>query len=209
MKGLLLKDFYSLKLNMRQYLFLAVFCAVFGIAMDMPGYMTVMSLVLGINLGFLGYAMDEAGGYVYLLSCPVGRKSIVQERYLFVVLCSACMFFYSAAGELLSRLFHRSGTEMWSMQILMVLGFYFILMSVLIPVGYRYGVEKARNILMIMFVLPAVAVILTARFMHIENIVGIARSFAVAGPVLFFGFSLLVLGGSYRISRRIIENTEF
>ncbi len=209
MKGLLLKDFYSLKRSMRQYLFLAACFAAFGIAMDMPGYMTFMSIVLGINLGFLGYTMDEGGGYIYLLACPVGRKSIVQEKYLLLILCSVCMFLYSGAGELLSRLFHRSGTEMWSMQVLTVLGLYFIIMSVLTPVAYRYGVEKARTVIAFMFVIPAVVIFLMVRFMNIESVVPIARSLAAVGPVLFFVLSLLILGGSYMISKKIIENTEF
>lgn len=209
MKGLLLKDLYNLKLYMRQFLFMAVCLMVFGLGMDMPSYCTFMSIVLGINIAFSGYVMDEAGGYVYLLSCPVGRKIIVQEKYLFVILCAVLMFLYSALGEMLSRLLHGTATKMWLGQMLIVLGFYFILMSILTPVAYRYGVEKARIVIVLVVILPVAAAFLAVQFMQTEKLVRIARPFAAVGPFLFLALSLLIMGGSYQISRKIIEKTEF
>lgn len=209
MKGLLLKDIYNLKLYIRQYLLLMVAFCIFGIGMDMSSYVSYMSLVLGINIGFSAFAMDEAGGYAYFLSCPLGRKTMVREKYLTMILSSVFIFIYSWIGEFLNRLINGSAAEYWMVQILIFEGIYFILMSVLVPTAYRYGVEKTRLIMMAMIMLPVVVVFLASHLIQIESFVRMFRTLSSVAPFVFFVVSLLMMGGSYRISLRVFEKMEF
>lgn len=212
MKGLLLRDLYNLKLYFRQYLLVLVCFCVFGIGMDMPSYMMWMSLVVGINLSFYAFTMDEAGGYAYLLSCPLDRKDLILEKYLTVILNAVMMLAYSSVGEFLNHLIKGTGTESWLAAVFVVQGIYFLATSVLVPVAYRYGVEKTRIVLMVMTLTPVVIILISIKILEMDALVrlsGVSESFFDMMPYLFFAASLIVFGGSYLISLKIFEKMEF
>ena len=212
MKGLLLRDLYNLKLYSRQYLIVLVCFCVFGIGMDMPSYMMWMSLVVGINLSFAAFNMDEAGGYAYLLSCPLDRKSLILEKYLTVILHAVMILAYSAIGEVLNHLVKGTGTESWLASIFAVQGIYFFVMSVLVPVAYRYGVEKTRIVMLIIILAPVVIILVSVKILEADafiRISGVSDSFFAMLPYLFFAVCLVIFGCSYLISFKIFQKMEF
>lgn len=212
MKGLLLRDIYNLKLYSRQYLLVLVCFCIFGIGMDMPSYMMWMSLVIGINLGFAAFTMDEAGGYVYFLSCPLDRRTIILEKYLTVILTAIMTLAYSVIGEVLNRLIKGTGTEAWLALIFTVQGIYFFIMSVLVPTAYRYGVEKTRIVMMVMILTPVVIILAAAKIFQMDafiRISGVSDNFFVMLPYLFFAVCLIIFGCSYLISLKVFEKMEF
>lgn len=218
MKGLFLKDFYGLKAYMRQYVILLVFFMIFGISMGNSHYIMWMSLVLGINISFSTFPADEAGGYAYMLSCPVDRRTCVQAKYMIGIAGGALIFVCSVIGEALNCLSTGSVTESWLLEMAVVLGIYFFFTAVLLPVSYRYGVEKARVVILGMIAVPMVLVFLSVKLIRIPAITELldlaARTFTqeymfVFGGGVFFGVSLLLLGGSYLLSVRIFERKEF
>lgn len=212
MKGLLLRDLYNLKLYFRQYLLVLVCFCVFGIGMDMPSYMMWMSLVIGINLSFSAFTMDEAGGYAYLLSCPLDRKDLVLEKYLTVILNAVMILAYSALGEFLNHLIKGTGTESWLATVFVVQGIYFLVTSVLVPVAYRYGVEKTRIVMMLIILTPVVVILVSVKILDMDALIqisGASRSLFDMLPYLFFAASLMVFGGSYLISLKVFEKMEF
>ena len=208
MKGLLLRELYNLKLYFRQYLLVLVCFCVFGIGMDMPSYMMWMSLVVGINLSFSAFTMDEAGGYAYLLSCPLDRKDMVLE----VILNAVMILTYSALGEFLNHLIKGTGTESWLATVFVVQGIYFLVTSVLVPVAYRYGVEKTRIVMMLIILTPVVVILVSVKILDMDALIqisGASRSLFDMLPYLFFAASLMVFGGSYLISLKVFEKMEF
>lgn len=212
MKGLLLRDLYNLKLYSRQYLLVLVCFCVFGIGMDMPSYMMWMSLVVGINLSFASFTADEAGGYAYLLSCPLDRKTMILEKYLTVILNAVMILAYSGVGELLNHLIKGTGTELWLASIFAVQGIYFFTMSILIPVAYHYGVEKTRIVLMAMILTPVVIILVSVKILEMDafiRISGVSHSLFAMLPYLFFAVCLIIFGCSYVISLKIFEKMEF
>lgn len=218
MKGLFLKDFYGLKAYMRQYVILLVFFMIFGLSMGNVHYIMWMSLVLGINIGFSTFPADEAGGYAYMLSGPVDRKTCVRAKYMIGIAGGALIFVCALIGEVLNRLLVGSVTGSWLLELAIVLGIYFFFTAILLPVGYRYGVEKARVILLGMIAVPMVMVFLSVKLIQIKAITKFLDAVARAttqeqmigcGGALFFGVSLLLLGGSYLLSVEIFERKEF
>lgn len=218
MKGLLLKDMYNLKGYTRQYLILLIFFMIFGISMGNSHYIMWMSLVLGLNLGFASFPFDEEGGYAYMLSCPVGRKTMVQAKYLLGLISGAAILLCSAVGEILSRLINGKVTEAWMVEMLFVLGVYFLFTSVLTPVSYHFGVEKSRVVMLGMVAVPMVAIFLSLKLVQISTITemlkGVTRLFTqeqiiYGGAFLFLIVGLLFLAGSYLLSLKIFSRKEF
>lgn len=220
MKGLILKDFYDLKVYMRQYLILLVFFMIFGISMGNTHYIMWMSLVLGLNIGFSTFPADEAGGYAYMLACPVGRRTCVQAKYLVHFAGAFLILVCSVIGEVLNRVFGMgmSAMGLWLVEAGYILGIYFFFSSVLVPVSYKYGVEKARIVMLGMVAVPIVIGFLSVRLIEVEGITKIVDKIAGAftgdqlvcyGAFFFFAASLLLMGGSYRLSVKIFERKEF
>lgn len=220
MKGLILKDLYGLKVYMRQYLILLVFFMVFGISMGNTHYIMWMSLVLALNMGFATFPADEAGGYAYMLVCPVGRRMCVQAKYLVVIGGAAIILACSVSGEVLNRLFGMGVSEMepWLVEVGIILGIYLFFSSILIPVSYKYGVEKARIVMLGMIAVPLVIGFLSVRLIQVEAITKIMDKLVGAftgeqlisyGAFFFFAVSLLLVAGSYLLSVKIFERKEF
>lgn len=218
MKGLILKDLYCLKGYVRQYLLLMAFFMIFGISTGNSHYAMWMSLVIGLNFGFAAFPTDEAGGYAYMLSCPVGRRTYVQARYLIHMVGALLMFACSLIGEILGRLINGQVSEIWLTEMAVVLGLYFFYTSILIPVSYRYGVEKARIVLLGMIALPVVVVFLSVRLIEIPALEELTRAagrmftgeqMLCYGAFAVFIFCLLLMGISYLLSVKIFEKKEF
>lgn len=217
MKGLVLKDLYCLRGYVRQYVLLMAFFMIFGISMGNSHYIMWMSLVMGLNFGFSAFPPDEAGGYAYILSCPVGRGTFVRARYFIHIMGACLMFACSLIGEILGRLISGSRAELWLVEMACVLGVYFSFTSVLIPVSYKFGVEKARMVLIGMIALPLVAVFFGVRLIEIPALKEMARAagrmftgeqMIYYGTFAFFIFSILLLGASYLLSVKIFEKKE-
>ncbi len=218
MKGLLLKDMYNLKGYSRQYLILLIFFMIFGISMGNSHYIMWMSLVLGLNVGFASFPFDEEGGYAYMLSCPVGRKTMVQAKYLLGLISGAVILLCSAVGESLSRMVNGDATEFWLVEMLIVLGVYFLFVSVLTPVSYHFGVEKARVVMLGMVAVPMVVIFLSLKLIRISAITKMLKEITqmftqkqmiYGGAFLFLVVGLLLLAGAYRLSLKIFNQKEF
>lgn len=220
MKGLILKDLYSLKVYMRQYVILLGFFMIFGVSMGNTSYIMWMSLVMALNIGFATFPVDEAGGYTYMLACPVGRRMCVQAKYLVGIGGVAVILACSVIGEILNRLFSvgMSDIRLWLVEIGIILGIYLFFSSILIPVSYKYGVEKSRIVMMGMIAVPIVIGFLSVRLIEVEAVTKILDRIARAftgdqlisfGAFFFFLVSLLAMGGSYLLSVKIFERKEF
>ncbi len=218
MKGVWLKDFYSLKAYGRQYLLLMAFFMIFGISMGNSHYIMWMSLVVGLNIGFAAFPFDEAGGYGYMLAAPVGRRTMVQARYLLGLAGGLLIFLCSGTGEIISRALNGKSEGFWLAEMAAVWGIYFIFMSILMPVGYRFGVEKARVVTLGMVAVPMVVVFLSLKIIQVSAITDALKKMtqaftpaqmAYGGAFALFAVGALAMGISYLLSVRIFERMEF
>lgn len=218
MKGLLLMNAYYMKVYLRQYLFLMLFFMIFGVSTKNSSYIMGMSLVVAINICFSSFSFEETGGYGYLLSTPVTRKSMVQAKYLLLLAGVAFIFVCSAVGELINCMIWRNTEEGWLLSLICVVGVYFILAGILIPVAYRCTTEKARIVMIGLVAVPMLLVFLGAKLIRVSvlldalavvSLLFTAEQIVVCAAFLFFAASVLILGGSYLLSVRIFEKMEF
>lgn len=155
MKGLLLKDWYQVKTNMRMmYLTVLAVLAIWilstsgdsGFAVD---YSAVFLGILPVNL--LTY--DQSVGWVeYGRTLPVSKKTLVAEKYLIGLFCAAAAVVIG--GLFVTVIPLRTGTAPDKDVLSLLAGSVcaiLLINGISLPLLYRFGAEKARMIYVLTF----------------------------------------------------------
>lgn len=221
MKGLMIKDFCLLKNQGHSFLIMAV-CGLimtFTMANGMAiGYMTLLGAMM--CLGTLGYDEFE-GGYTCLFALPVTRKSYVREKYLFcllgavagaafgMILCPAVSVLKGEAGAADIPGMLLAGCITCCVVCTAMLG-------VMIPARLKFGNEKSRIVLFLVFALIGGAAFLVSSMgstipkelsVKLVSFGAKLNGWAVLLPVFLVSAVILIL--SEQISERILEKKEY
>ena len=189
MKGLLMKDLLNLKQTMRVWLLLLALFIVIGFAQQSPLYvgsmLTVMLLLLPVN----ALAYDENCKWEpYALTMPVTRRHLALSKYLMVPRSAVCSLMMGVeAQEVLSII-----------GLLLSVGL--CMVSIMLPLLFRFGVQKGRMIMIVLVLLP---VAVTAAFPGAVT----AALPNGAGWLPLAAFVLLALSAT--ISVRVCERKEY
>lgn len=211
MKGLLLKDLYTLKGYAKQYAITFVLLTGWAVYMKNMSFLVIYAIVLGGMLVLSTLSMDEAAHFDrWSITTPAGVKGMIREKYVLLLLLVAAG---TAAGFLLNLVLAvlLGGMGSFEWEGLIITGMLFIIAyAVMLPVNFKLGVEKARYVY-IGTILGA-AVILTGAFKLIEfsgrpleemkgnSLVLIIVSVAVCVLALFL---------SYSVSLKMVRNREW
>ena len=202
MKGLLLKDFYNVKNLILYYALVAAVFAVVSVVSSniyfFCGFMIFISV--GLVSSTISYdAQDKWDRYA--LSSGVSRRTAVLSKYVFTVVTILCSL---ALGLILAlALGYRQAVDF-----LPVVAYSFAgVLSVgsVLPCFFRFGVEKARVIYMIVIVFTVALMVGGISLFERLN-------FAAQAPwmlVLLAVLSVAILAISYFVSLRIYRNKEF
>lgn len=212
MIGLMKKDLYCLKQYFRQYILMVLFFAVFGFFMKSPSYVIFMSMIMGVSLMFSTLSVDEMGGFGFSLTLPVNRRQIVGSKYLLLIVGMAGILLCSMGlGLIIAVAAGVSYSEVFFCTVSCG-GFYLLVMAIVIPVAFRWKVEKARIVLLGIIALPAIVVILIFRQMNevqkelFEQMVEMNLSTIV---IVLGIIAIIAILFSYLISTRTFEREEF
>lgn len=157
MIGLLLKDVYNLSKQLRIYLIFPFVAAFFGYQ---NGNFQMVSMILSYLSLFIvlsACAYDEQSNFdSYALTLPLTRKDLVLSKYVLSFLSIftiACISLVTCG--LLNLLFaDRFSNTNWQELIITVVVIAIainLLLCVLLPMIFKFGSEKARILLMIVF----------------------------------------------------------
>lgn len=217
-KGLLCKDMLMLKSYRKTLLiFLLVFFATSMLQKSFGSFLPVM-MILGLGMGALAtFSYDEiAKSDKFLLTLPITKKDIVLSKYILVILFT---FAGAIVGILLSLfvtpLIFKEAISL-SELVGSVIGAWFaisLLESIQIPSIYKWGAEKGRMQIFIIF--AGVAIVLGGIFFVLQKmgidfslltqILKDYSSYMVVG-LLLLSFILYYI--SYRVSYRIFLKKE-
>lgn len=155
MKGLIIKDLLNLKKNLNTVIVLIIFYALIGYTSSDPSMLIAMiSLVLTMmTITTMSYD-DLAKWDKYALTMPVSRKSIVLSKYILSI-------FLALTGIIISTViaFVLISIKDYEASNLMIISYSIFLISlvfssIILPLIFKFGVEKSRLMMMAAIGLP-------------------------------------------------------
>ena len=200
---MLLKDMINLRQQVKVYFFIiAVWLAVALGNRDMSFFGSVM-MVFTVLIPISAIAYDERSKWdSYALTMPVTRNDLVLSKYALAGLCALGAVVFTTVISMIV-------TGRVSDSIVSALGYLtagLILPAVILPLVFKFGVEKGRLLMMAIFLIPWLLVLILPRL----NL-SVSLSGSLSDSVLYFipMLAVLLLLLSVAISIRIYRNKEF
>ena len=211
MLGMMRKDLCLLLQRSRAMLMMAGVGIIIGFSTDgsfMIGYLTMISAIL--TIGTISY--DEFdNGYLFLLTLPVTRRSYVTAKYIFCFLGD--LVGWAAASVIYAGCCLAKGAGLGMEQLAAALVFLPVvgLMSaVMLPLQLKYGAEKSRLALAVLF--GGIGVLGALGMKLFPGLPNTLRAFPeISGAALgaaALGAVVAAVALSYRISLGIMEKKE-
>ena len=200
-KALLYKDFNALKRYARIMLVVAVVCSF--IFKEQGSSLIVM--IYSASLLLTTMAIDEREHFLRRAISDSGRnKAIVGEKYILLFILVMAAIVISIILEMVMAVIYKRSIEWGSMIIIMLSGFALTSFSggTTIPLTLKYGSEKARIILLLCYMVPAILM------MWLLPSVNITLSTFTLSIVIII-FSLLLYLFSFFVSVKILEKKDF
>lgn len=229
-RGLVVKDLITMKKNMKSYILVAGI----GVIMNLSrlnlngssffsgaetGILSVLGLIIIINVL---HFENESNGYRFLLGMPVTRKNIVLEKYII-----GLMVPFIINLILWIILFLIRQIDIWeSIDVYYIIekiatyeGVSLMMLSVLFPATFKFGVEKARMVFGAVYIGLAFSIFLIVY--SISNIIPDSLEDSIVntlGQILtlprYVGISIITVfivvlySISYLLSQRAFRNRE-
>ncbi|MGI5889940.1 MAG: ABC-2 transporter permease [Sedimentibacter sp.] len=161
MTGLIIKDLLNLKKQGKIYLLLVVFYFAMGLVNENTSMFTSMMTMVAVLIPLTAMAYDERSKWDrYALTMPISRKNMVMSRYLLGLIFLIVAFVLSMLVNIvISNMKTAENT-------LVVLGGFstgLMLMSVIFPLLFKFGVEKGRIFMMIVIFIPVAALMMISK----------------------------------------------
>ncbi|MCE5195721.1 MAG: ABC-2 transporter permease [Negativicutes bacterium] len=203
MKGLLLKDLINLKSQMKILGLLLLFYIFLAYQNRDLAFLSGMLMILSVMLSITSIAFDERSRWdPYALTMPLSRRQLVFSKYILNLLLIA-------AGGLIifGVLPFLGGINQESLLILAVTAASALLInSLLLPIMFKFGVEKGRYILVMLSLIPFVLTMLLPKSLRFD--LTVLDQFSSLLAVVFFLFVLGAFAVSLLISVKIMEAKE-
>jgi hypothetical protein len=207
MFGLIVKDLLCLKKSaLRLIVILGLYIVIFSSA-DNIIFLCSMIILISTTLILNTFAYDEAYKWdYYALSLPVTKKQIVLTKYLLTVLFDVIGFSVALLLFLIKRQINTENV----LSVCVLTAAALLMSSILLPLLYKIGTQKARIWLIMIFLIPVagVALMSTMGINLLSAMATVSNSvvellFCLALPV-----AALIFIGSYFLSCRIFKNKE-
>lgn len=207
MKGLILKEILQLRNYKKTIMILLAFLMIFSIVNKNFSFASALIVVVSVMMVMTGFAYDDMAKWDgYVLSMPLKKNKIVLCKYILSILLAALG---SLVSIILGYFMDIITNNNFSYEDLLGIGVSveaaLILVSILIPLIYKFGVEKSRYILMMIFLLPTIIALVfgsNSISMPSEDEIIILLK---ASPII----TVLIFIMSYLISSSIYESKEF
>lgn len=155
MKGLIIKDLLALKKQGKLFLGLFAFYFIYAIALKNISMLSMIT-VLCVMLPMTTMAYDERSKWdKYALSMPISRKTIVLSKYLFSILLDVLGVLIVAVTSTIIVYFSNEMEILEALFMAVLFGAISLLfLSVMLPILFKYGVEKARLLIIVIILIP-------------------------------------------------------
>ena len=212
MKGLLLKELLNLKVLSRSLIGVLVFYLFFLFTGNDMSFISALCTLVVVMLSVSTFSIDEKARWDrYALTFPISRKEMVRSKYFLALILEGAALSGGMSLSFLSMLLLGQSLPPAAEWLLSwyVVGLVGILMtSIIFPLIYRFGIDKARLCMMAVFLIPSGILLLIERL-------GISVVWPSGKTIELWLFSILpvvaagILWVSYWISCRIYLKKEF
>lgn len=203
MKGLVLKDLLVLKVAMKTVIIIVILFGFMG-AMSGSMYMSTFASLYASILPMTSVAYDERCAFNrYAMTMPVKTRDIVLSKYVTGLILAAaalviCLVITAFSGGMYAET---------ALAAILIPMFYH---SFMLPVMFKFGVEKSRLIVMVTVVLPALAISFAEEAGLLDKFItalsGMSTAVLAAGLI---GIVLAMYIGSIMASIAICKNKEW
>ncbi len=218
MKGLFMKDLGLLKGQKQFFAAVLIMTVIFMTAYTNFAFViTYITMMVGVlTLTTLNYD-DFENGMGYLLTLPVSRREYVGEKYLFsIVTTLPALAAVSVLAIIVSKI-RGIGFPVGEWVLSVVISFLLVtvILSVLIPLQLKFGADKSRVAMMIVWGVGIMAVYLGMKICDafgidwmaaLDLIARLRPVVALAGITAICGIFMVI---SYFCSLRLLEKREF
>ena len=216
MSGLITKDFLVMRKMLRSYLLMIVVYTILAYLdfFDYSFIITFVQVALSV-LPISAFAYDEQSKWDrYAMSLPLGRSRVVGARYLFVLLLTLFTVAFGLAGTALLYLAHQADFLEMFVTLMVSTAIGLFIPTILLPLSYKLGPERARPYLFAVIFIPIIAVILLVKagVLDMSMLKGMDLLTPTAlgvGAALLPAAGLAALAVSYLISCRVAAGKEY
>ncbi|MBC3803484.1 ABC-2 transporter permease [Acetobacterium fimetarium] len=211
MKGLILKDLINLKKSMRTLGIMLLAFVVIYIPLGSESFISGMVVLMFAMLVITTMSYDDMAKWdTYALTMPISRKEVVLSKYLLMLMLDFTSVVLALALTFVGSLL--TGTGMTTETLLgipIILMIAVIFGSVLIPMIYKFGIEKARLMIVLCGAIPTAVFLVLAQmdipFPAIGNEETAFQTIMLAMALI----SVMTFIASYFIAVRIYQKKEF
>jgi len=207
MKALIIKDILNLKGQYKMIFGILVFYAVLSLSSSDANFLFGMISIILTMLTITSISYDERSKWdKYALTMPISRQDIVISKYLLglilaLVALALNLIFVVLLGDLPVKESIATSFALFGISLLFL--------SFMLPALFKYGVEKGRFIMLLIFFVPTAIVIIASKLDIIEMISDIISNIPFSQVILVLIILLMIIVAiSIMASIRIYKNKE-
>ena len=207
MKGLIKKDFYIIKQNMK---YILLFLAVFGIiALEGDNILYFIPVFLITMIFITTFSYDDYNNWdAYAVTLPNGRKNVVKSKYIASITLTV---FATLITYILSVIIGviNGNLDLSNMTSLILSGLFSVVLiqAIMYPLIFKFGAEKGRIWLFVGVFLSVT--IISIIFKNISIPASIITFFSNYYVILLLSFIVVAMTISYIVSKKIYSKKEF
>lgn len=203
MLGLIVKDILLSKHSAKTFAFATLFYFIFGILNDSPLLLCSMVMLLFTFLTFTFFSFDEHAKWEqYALALPISRKKIVLSKYIVCLGTTIIGFMLSSVMIFIFNFMKGKPSILNDFSILIiVLEISLLFSSIVIPIFFKFGIEKGRIIIIGIYMIPYIVLMALRNTASMPSKEVLKMLFYVS-PILLLAVLLISYMVSYSIYRK-------
>ncbi len=209
MYGLIKKDLLMIKQNLK--ILMLAFIIFLGMTIINESDMTFFLPFMAVMVSISTFSYDQFNKWdAYAVTLPNGRKNVVRAKYISTLIFIIISFIISIISLfIMEQCGINIDLNSSISELIYCLFVIFLIMIIMFPIMYKFGVEKGRIALFIITFGVTGLVVLLSKNIHIDISSKIIDFFKNYYRVLIPVITCLLILISYKISERFYAKKEF
>ncbi|MDB8553629.1 ABC-2 transporter permease [Turicibacter sanguinis] len=214
MKGLILKDLLNLRKNLKTIIIMCLFYTLLFSTLN-PTFLSGMITILFAMQILTTFSYDDYSKWnMYALSLPITKKQLVLSKYIlgisFIIFGGVFSFILTSLLSLFKESFILGDLVA---SIIGSTGIMILMILILLPLIFKYGVERSRIMLLAIFAIPTVLILIISKVLALTGIpFPSEEQLNALLPVICIIATLILIAGSYvsyMTSVKIVTKKEY